>query len=97
MTELLTPQQVADLVSLSAYTVRAAIRDGDLAATKIRGRLRIEPDAVADWIDRGRVRVTRTSDGPRVVDPAPRRAAVGSRQPGESFTSYLRRTRGHAA
>ncbi len=47
---LLTVDQVADVVQLSAEAVRRAVRRGDLRASKLGGRLRISPQSVDDWI-----------------------------------------------
>jgi excisionase family DNA binding protein len=75
--ELLTPDDVARLTGLSAYTIRAAVRDGELAASKLRGRIRIHPDDLAAWVDESRVRpegsaprdMTRPTPHPRVTPP----------------------------
>lgn len=48
---LLTVDQVAEQVGLSRDAVYRAIHDGQLAASKLRGRLRIHPTAVTTWID----------------------------------------------
>lgn len=48
---LLSVADVADVLGLSEYTVRQAVRDGDLPAAKLRGRIRIDPDAVRAWIN----------------------------------------------
>jgi excisionase family DNA binding protein len=53
MTEMLTVDDVARLVGLTSYTVRAAIRDGELRAAKLRGRWRVQRDDLAAWIDAG--------------------------------------------
>jgi len=51
MTSLLDADQVADIVGLSPFTIRRALRSGELAGSKIRGRWRTTPAAVAAWID----------------------------------------------
>lgn len=56
LADMLTVEDVARIVGLSPYTVRAAIRDGDLRASKMRGRYRVHPDAVAAWVDDSAVR-----------------------------------------
>lgn len=48
---LLSVADVAVVLGLSEYTVRQAVRDGDLPAVKLRGRIRIDPDAVRAWIN----------------------------------------------
>jgi excisionase family DNA binding protein len=52
---LLTVEDVAGLTGLSAYTVRKAIRDGELVASKLRGRIRVDPGDLAAWVDAGRI------------------------------------------
>jgi excisionase family DNA binding protein len=52
--QLLTVDEAAELVVLSPYTVRAAIRASELRASKLRGRWRIHPDDLADWVAAGR-------------------------------------------
>lgn len=88
--ELLTTDDVAALVRLSAETIRDAIRDGDLKASKLRGQWRIHPDDLATWLDNGRAQqvqhiMSRTewagsapppSHGPRPVGR--KQAPVGS-------------------
>jgi excisionase family DNA binding protein len=48
---MLSVADVAVVLGLSEYTVRQAVRDGDLPAAKLRGRIRIDPDAVRAWIN----------------------------------------------
>lgn len=48
---LLTVADVAVIVGLSEYTVRQAIREGDLPASKLRGRIRIAETDVRLWIE----------------------------------------------
>jgi excisionase family DNA binding protein len=76
--ELLTVEDVARVTGLSAYTVRAAVREGDLVASKLRGRIRVHPEALAAWIDESRVRpvgssprdLTRPTPHPRAAPPS---------------------------
>ena len=56
---LLTVADVATLTGLSEYTVREAIRDRELPAMKLRGRLRITEDALTVWLDQN------------IIQPAP--------------------------
>lgn len=56
MTEYLTPDDVAEITGMSVYTVRAAVRAGQLKATKPRARILIHRDAVAEWLEEYAVR-----------------------------------------
>jgi excisionase family DNA binding protein len=52
-TEILTVDQVADLVQLSPRTVMRAIHTGDLEASQLtqgRGGWRVREDAIDDWL-----------------------------------------------
>lgn len=69
---LLTVQDVAALVGLSDDTVRQAIREGDLPATRLRRRLRIDPADLAGWVHKGRV----SPRTPRIEVHAPPTSAV---------------------
>lgn len=69
-TQLLSVADVAGIVGLSEYTVRDAVRAGELQATKLRGRIRVHPDDLAAWIDQGRTHTIR--DLPAVAAPTPR-------------------------
>ncbi len=52
MTEpLLTVDEVAGLVKLDPEVVRRCIRDGELRASKLRGKFRVRPSAVDEWVD----------------------------------------------
>jgi excisionase family DNA binding protein len=55
-TPLLTPQDVAERCRLSVKVVYRAISSGELRATKLRGRVRVEPADLDEWIRRNRVR-----------------------------------------
>jgi excisionase family DNA binding protein len=48
---LLTVADVADIVGMTDHTIRQAIRDGELPAVKLRGRIRINPADVHAWLD----------------------------------------------
>lgn len=66
MNEPLTVREVSERVRLSEYTVREAIRDGELPAIKLRGRLFVDAADVAAWQDQHRVQATPPVDhGPR--------------------------------
>ncbi len=70
--EMLSAADAARITGLSPYTIRAAVRDGELPASKLRGRIRIHPDHLAGWIDNSRITPTPTLDGPRASIPTPR-------------------------
>jgi excisionase family DNA binding protein len=75
VSDLLSVADVARITGLSEYTIRAAVRDCDLAATKLRGRIRIHPDGLAAWIDENRVTPTIGAEmllGQRPAAPSPR-------------------------
>jgi excisionase family DNA binding protein len=52
---MLTVEDVARLTQLSVCTIRAAVRAGELTATKLRGRIRVKPDDLQAWIDACRI------------------------------------------
>lgn len=54
--EMLSVADVARITGLSQYTIRDAVRDCELPATKLRGRIRIHPDDLATWVDENRIR-----------------------------------------
>lgn len=76
----LSPADVAEITGLSSYTIRAALREGELRGSKRRGRYLIHPDDLAAWIDEGRV-VPRGGTVPRGLPrspvPPPRRGSAG--------------------
>ena len=51
----LSPRQVADAYGLSRQTIYRAINRGELSASKLCGRIRISPGAVAEWIVASRI------------------------------------------
>jgi excisionase family DNA binding protein len=55
MNPLLSIAEVATFTGLSEYTVRAAVREGDLPAVKIRRRIRISDADLMAWINAHRV------------------------------------------
>ena len=85
-TEILTVDQVAEVVQLSPRTVMRAIHSGDLEASQLtqgRGGWRVREDAIDDWLA-SRSNRSRTSQLVAVpsVDP------VGPRpRPGRSTTT----------
>ncbi len=52
----LSPREVAAAIGLSRSAVYRLIEDGELAAYKVRGRLRVEPGEVRAFKERNRVR-----------------------------------------
>jgi excisionase family DNA binding protein len=71
MSPLLSVRDVAAFVGLSEYVVREAVRDGELAAMKIRGRIRIRQDDLMDWLDGSRIRVGEQRRRSTLTSPAP--------------------------
>lgn len=51
----LSPQDVADLTGLSRSLIYREIERGNLLAYKRGGRIRIEPQDLADWKQAGRI------------------------------------------
>lgn len=91
MTELLSPDDAAQIVRLSAYTVRQAIREGELRASKLRGRLRIHPDDLAAWIDQGRLATIKPAARGTAAAPLPARSIAAP--PAGSTRDAVRRLR----
>jgi excisionase family DNA binding protein len=52
---LLSPLDMARLCQISVKTVYRAIGDGELAATRVRSRLRVRDSDLHAWIEAGRV------------------------------------------
>ena len=61
---LLTVGDVAALAQLSTRTIRRAVVRGDLAASKLGGRIRIRREDVDDWIERSRIPAARRPELP---------------------------------
>ena len=84
---LLRVGEVADRVGLSEWAVRRAIHDGQLAAYKIRGQLRIDRPDLDDWLEGCRVTPT--------IRPQPAHVSPLTPSPsypeGGSFRSRTRR------
>ena len=76
--ELLTVDDVARITQLSVFTVRAAVRACELPATKIRGRIRIAPADLADWIEEGRIKPPPAPFAGEFRAPPPRQPPPGS-------------------
>jgi excisionase family DNA binding protein len=66
---LLTVSEVAEATGLSSNAVYRAISDGQLRASKLRGRLRVQLADVDAWIDSNLV----TTRGTSAESPAPAR------------------------
>jgi excisionase family DNA binding protein len=52
---MLTPREIAALTGLSYRSVLRAIEDGELRAFRLRGRLRVEHEAYAAWLEANQV------------------------------------------
>ena len=52
---LLSPKQVSDLCGLHVEVVRRAIRDGELPASRLRGKLRVRPEDFDAWVNQNAV------------------------------------------
>jgi excisionase family DNA binding protein len=76
---LLTVDDVARITRLSKYTIRAAIREGELKASKLRGRFLIEPADLQAWIDAGRVQPNPATRSDRDLPPGGYRELVKRR------------------
>jgi len=72
MTDL-SPRDVAALTGLSRSLIYREIERGNLAAYRIGARLRVEPEAVARWKERCRVRPRMEAP---MYEPAPRSRGV---------------------
>jgi Helix-turn-helix domain len=67
--ELLTPRQVSELAQMSYHAVLRAINDGQLAASRLRGRLRVRRVDYDTWVQESRV--TPVNAGHRHLAEAP--------------------------
>jgi excisionase family DNA binding protein len=85
---MLSVDQVADVVQLSAEAVRCAIRSGELPASKIRRRLRVKPSDLAAWIDATRIEPERLDIAGSLPSPPVRPNHSGPRT---SFTERAKR------
>jgi excisionase family DNA binding protein len=88
VSEYLTPDDVAAITGLSVYTIRAAVRDGQLRATKPRRRILIHRDALADWLDDNTVR-----PGRHVEDRSATRRTPTARRPAAASYDDMDRAR----
>jgi len=87
----LSPREVAQELGLSRSAVYRLIEDGQLAAYKVRGRLRVERGELCALRNRSRVAARSRTLGPAFEPPL--RAQV---EGGGGFVSDLRSTRGVA-
>lgn len=62
--QLLSVTQVADQVGLSEWAVRRAIHEGELIASKLRGRLRVDALDLEAWVQSTRVTPERRAPAP---------------------------------
>ncbi len=63
---MLSPAQVAELTGLSRAAIYRAVEEGELRASKLRGRIRVDEAELASWKER-----TRVSPRPRVPSYEP--------------------------
>jgi excisionase family DNA binding protein len=56
MNPLLSIADVATFTGLSEHSIRRAIKAGELPATMLRGRYRIDRDDLLTWVDAGRIK-----------------------------------------
>jgi excisionase family DNA binding protein len=97
---LLSVAEVAAALGFEQEAIRRAVRRGELPASKINGRIRIDPADVQAWLQEGRV-VADPEPGPARARPAARSSSAGSGKshrrtpPGErgSFRERVRRSR----
>ncbi|MHB1538676.1 MAG: helix-turn-helix domain-containing protein [Solirubrobacteraceae bacterium] len=83
--ELLTPRQVSELAQMSYHAVLRAINDGQLAASRLRGRLRVRRIDFDAWVEESRVTPVAAARVPP-ADAAPLRRA--SRSPHRRAGSF---------
>jgi excisionase family DNA binding protein len=79
---LLTVSEVAEATGLSRNAVYRAIWEGELRASKLRGRLRVQLADLDLWVDSNLV----TARGVDEVPPAPARS-FGRNGPGRDFVN----------
>lgn len=90
---MLTVDDVARITRLSKITIRAAVRDGDLSATRLRRRILVSSDDLAAWIDSGKVRAA----GAVARAQVPARPAARRRGPAPDPREAVRAMNRHAA
>jgi excisionase family DNA binding protein len=52
---VLSPSDISERTQLGYRTVLRAIEDGELPASKLRGKLRVREDDFESWLDKNRV------------------------------------------
>ena len=81
----LSPRQVAEAYGLSRRTVYRAIERGEMSASKLGGRIRISPGALAEWILKSRIE-------PREAPlPASKQDVRGKKEVGTSLRTVFER------
>lgn len=53
--EYLSPADVAEMLDLHVKVIRRAVADGELAAFKVRNRIRIRQSDLDSWLDSNRI------------------------------------------
>lgn len=78
--QFLTVNEISAITKLSPWAVRRAIGDGELAAAKLRGRLRIDAVDFQAWVDGSRVApaLHRREPEPAALTPSPIAPEAGS-------------------
>lgn len=78
--QFLTVLEIAERTQLSPWAIRRAISDGELPASKLRGRLRVDALDFQGWIDGCRVQPSpaRAVPMPTVLEPSPAAPEAGS-------------------
>lgn len=56
LSDVITPQELADFLKISVLSVYRAIKDGSLEAFRAGKLWRLEKKAVANWINEGTAR-----------------------------------------
>ena len=87
-TAMLSPAQVAELAGLSRTAVYRAIERGELGASRVCGRLRVDRSEFEAWKERSRIR-PRPPQAPMFLPPN----NPSTSQPSGSFLSDLREVR----
>ena len=81
---MLSPATLAELTGLSRSAIYRAIEDGELAASKLRGRIRVEEAEFEAWKERSRMRARARM--PAYEPPMRERVSL----PRDSFRAELR-------
>lgn len=79
MLELLSVADAARITGFSEWTIREAVRDGELVASKVRRRILIQQHDLAAWIDAGRIQPATDTPKPTTA-PRPTVPTGGFRQ-----------------